>query len=183
MQVSLIAALSLEGVIGNNGGLPWRLPADMKHFRRMTVGKTILMGRRTWDEVGKPLPKRRNLVLSRRSDFRPEGAEVFSELGAALAAAEGAGELWIIGGHGVYAAALPIAHSLHLTVVHGRPAGDTTFPAFDETEWGVFSRREHPADAKHAFPMSFFELRRDPQLPRIPAPFPQAVGQLTPTAR
>ena len=174
MQVALIAALSLDRVIGRDGGLPWHLPADMKHFRRMTVGKTILMGRRTWEEVGKPLPKRRNLVLSRRPDFRPEGAEVFDALGAALAAAEGDGELWVIGGHAVYAAALPLADVLHLTVVHARPEGDATFPAFDPAEWGVAARRVHAADERHAYPMTFFELRRDSGLPRAPDPFPPA---------
>lgn len=174
MRVSLIAALSLDGVIGLEGGLPWHLPADMKHFRRMTLDQTILMGRRTWEEVGEPLPRRRNLVLSRRADFRPPGAEVFADLASALCAAREDGALWVIGGHAVYAAALPMADALHLTVVHGRPAGDATFPRFDEAEWGVFSRRARPADARHAYAMTFYELRRDAALPRAPAPFPAA---------
>jgi dihydrofolate reductase len=177
MRISLIAALSLEGVIGLEGGLPWRLPEDMKHFRRMTLGKTILMGRRTWEEVGVPLPRRRNLVLSRQADFRPEGAEVFADLASALDAAREDGELWVIGGHAVYAAALPLADRLHLTVVHGRPAGDVTFPRFDEAQWGVFAQRAHPAGPRHDHAMTFYELRRDEALPRAPAPFPAACAE------
>ncbi|MDF1562113.1 MAG: dihydrofolate reductase [Deltaproteobacteria bacterium] len=139
----IIAAVGPERLIGRGGGLPWRIPEDLKFFKAQTVGHAIVMGRLTWEEVGRPLPRRRNIVVSRSPDFRPEGAEVTPSLEAALALAwaEDA-EPRIIGGAHLYAAALPLATRLlltevdasHLEVPPGQP-GDVFFPAFDRSLW------------------------------------------------
>ena len=147
------------GVIGRNGALPWRLPEDLKHFRRLTLGKTVLMGRKTWESLGKPLDGRRNWVLSRDPSFRPSGCEVFGTLDAALAA-HGTGELVVIGGAELYRQALPFARTIHLTRVHARVAGDTTFPAWNPAEFRQTAAADHPADDRHAHAYSFVTLER-----------------------
>lgn len=181
-RLTLVAALSLDGVIGRDGDLPWRLPADLKRFKRLTMGCPMVMGRRTWDSIGRPLPGRRTLVLSRRADFVAPGAEVFADLDAALAAVADAPEIIIAGGEAVYALALPRADRLCLSVVHAHVAGDARFPAFDAAAWGVHERTDHPADARHAHAHTFFDLRRDAALPRPPLPFPSGVRPGGPAA-
>lgn len=148
-----------RGLIGRDGGLPWRLPEDLKHFRRVTLGKTVLMGRRTWDSLGKPLPGRDNWVLSRDAAFRPEGARAFATLDQALAA-HGDGELMVIGGAGLFEAALPLAQRVYLTRVHARLDGDTWFRAADFPGFREVSRSDHPADERHAHAYSFVTLER-----------------------
>ncbi len=174
MRLSLIAALSRNGVIGRDGELPWRLPDDLRRFKRLTMGCPLVMGRRTWDSIGRALPGRRTLVLSRGAPACP-GAEVFPDLDAALSAVAGADEVFIGGGRAVYAAALPRADRLCLSVVRAEVAGDVVFPPFDAAAWGVAAREDHPADDRHALAYAFFDLRRDPSLPRPPLPFPAAV--------
>ena len=154
----LIAAVADNGVIGRAGALPWRLPEDLKRFRRLTLGKTVLMGRKTWDSLGKPLDGRANWVLTRVAGFAAPGATVFADLDQALAAAEG--ELMVIGGAELYRQTLPRARRLELTRVHARVEGDTYFPAYASTDWRETAREEHPADQRHAYAHSFVTLER-----------------------
>ena len=135
MLISIVAALDEDGLIGSQGRLPWRLRGDMKRFRRITMGKPVLMGRRTFESIGRPLDGRLNIVLSRRVGYEAPGCLSAASFEAALAAAGGAEEVMVIGGAGVYALALPRAHRLHLTRVRGRFEGDVYFPAWDESEW------------------------------------------------
>jgi dihydrofolate reductase len=158
-RLSLIAALDENGLIGREGGLPWRLPDDLAHFKRLTLGKIVLMGRRTWDSLGRPLPQRRNWVLSRAAEFRPEGASVFHGLEPALQAAAGE-ELMVIGGAELYRIALPLAQRLYLTRVHARLHGDTHFPAFEAEQFAETARAHHAADERHAHAFSFLTLER-----------------------
>lgn len=157
--ISLVVAMDESGVIGRGGALPWRLPEDLRHFRRLTLGKTVLMGRKTWESLGKPLEGRRNWVLSRDPAFRPEGAEVFASLEQALAA-HGDGELVVIGGAELYRQALPLARTIHLTRVHARVDGDTVFPAWTPAAFRQTSAEHHPADERHAHAYSFITLER-----------------------
>ncbi|MGK0359095.1 MAG: dihydrofolate reductase [Bradymonadia bacterium] len=149
-RLHLIAAIATHRVIGRDGHLPWRLPSDLKRFKRLTSGAPIIMGRTTYTSIGRPLPKRRNIVLS-RSGFSAQGVEVFDGLDAAIDACAGADVVWIIGGSSVYAAALPIADELHLSIVDAEVEGDTWFPAFDVEGWTVAESEDVPADARHAF--------------------------------
>jgi dihydrofolate reductase len=158
-NISLVVAMDEGGLIGRDGTLPWRLPEDLKHFRRLTLGKTMLMGRKTWDSLGKPLDGRQNWVLSRDPAFHPPGSRVFGQLEPALAAA-GGDELMVIGGAELFRVTLPLAQRIHLTRVHARLDGDTWFPLAELSAFRETSRVDHPADARHAFPYSFITLER-----------------------
>ncbi len=158
-HISLVVAMDESGLIGRNGQLPWRLPEDLRHFRRLTLGKTVLMGRKTWDSLGKPLEGRRNWVLSRDRTFRPPGCEVFGTLDEALAAHRD-GELVVIGGAELYRQALPHAQTVHLTRVHARVQGDTHFPAWNAGEFTQTAAVDHAADDRHAHAYSFVTLER-----------------------
>ena len=159
-RITLVVAMDEYGVIGRGGGLPWRLPNDLKFFKRITMGKPILMGRRTHESIGRPLPGRENLVLTRDRSYAAEGCRVVHDLEEALAAAEGAGELMVIGGAEVYARCLPRAERIWLTRVHGRVTGDTHMPPLDPAEWRETWRERHPADEKNPYPHSFVLLER-----------------------
>lgn len=148
-----------RGLIGRDGQLPWRLPEDLKFFRRSTLGKTVLMGRRTWDSLGKPLDGRDNWVLSRDPSFQPVGARVFGDLDDALAAHED-GELMVIGGAALFEATLPLAQCIYLTQVDAELEGDTWFPVTEFPGFREVSRDDRPADARHAWPYSFLMLER-----------------------
>ena len=158
-RISLVVAMDEAGTIGRDGALPWRLPEDLRHFRRLTLGKTVLMGRKTWDSLGKPLEGRRNWVLSRDPSFRPAGAEAFVSLDQALAAHR-EGDLVVIGGAEIYRQALPLADTVHLTRVHARVQGDTRFPEWPADRFRQTARVDHPADARHAHAFSFITLER-----------------------
>lgn len=147
------------GLIGRGGQLPWRMPEDLKHFRRLTMGKAMLMGRRTWDSLGKPLDGREHWVLSRDESFRPEGCRVFRALDAALAAHQ-AGELMVIGGAELFRETLPLAQRIYLTRIHARLEGDTWFPIAGLPAFRETSRVDHPADARHPWPYTFITLER-----------------------
>jgi dihydrofolate reductase len=149
MEIVLIAALGANRVIGNRGDLPWRLPDDMARFKRLTTGKPIVMGRKTYDTMGKPLPNRTNIVMSRSSAPIP-GCTVVRTTQEAISAAAGAPELWVIGGGEIYAAFLPLAHRLELTEVDASPEGDALFPEFDRRTFHLAKEEPHAADAKHA---------------------------------
>lgn len=141
--LSLIAAISPDRVIGKAGGIPWHVPEDLKYFKRLTTGHAVIMGRRTWDEVGRPLPGRRNLVVSRQAGLALEGAEVFADLESAIAAArETDPEPMVIGGGAIYRLALPLATRIYLTEIPREVEGDTTFPDLDPGAWVERSRRE-----------------------------------------
>jgi dihydrofolate reductase len=158
-MIALIVAMDRGGLIGRDGDLPWRLPNDLKHFKRQTLGKTVLMGRRTWDSLGRPLPQRDNWVLTRDRSFHAEGARVFHALDDALAA-HGAGELMVIGGAELYRQTLPLAQRLYLTEVDAELDGDTRFPVFDRAQWREIESEAHPADERHAWPYRFVTLER-----------------------
>lgn len=160
--LSLIAALDDGGLIGRNGDLPWRLPNDLKHFKALTLGKTVLMGRKTWDSLGRPLPQRDNWVLTRDAAFHAEGARAFTSLDDALAAhaANGGGELMVIGGGELYRQTLPRAQRLYLTRVQARLDGDAWFPAFEARDWRETAHEDHAADDRHAYAYRFITLER-----------------------
>lgn len=161
-SLSLIVAMDEAQLIGRDGGLPWRLPNDLAHFKRVTLGKTILMGRRTWDSLGRPLPGRDNWVVSRDASFAPRGARVFTALDDALAA-HLSGELMVIGGAELYRQTLAQAQTLYLTQVLARlepRVRDVQFPAFDPRAFRETAREDHPADERHAYPYRFLRLER-----------------------
>ncbi|TXH04994.1 MAG: dihydrofolate reductase [Nevskiaceae bacterium] len=158
-MISLIVACDDNRLIGRDGDLPWRLPNDLKHFKALTLGKTVLMGRKTWVSLGRPLPQRENWVLTREARFDAPGARVFTTLQEALAAHTG-GELMVIGGAELYRQTLPLAQRLYLTRVHAALQGDTWFPAFDAAQFREVSREDHPADERHPYPYSFLTLER-----------------------
>ncbi|EZI28518.1 dihydrofolate reductase [Pseudomonas extremaustralis] len=152
LPLSLIAALGENRVIGVDNSMPWHLPGDFKYFKATTLGKPIIMGRKTWDSLGRPLPGRLNLVVSRQTDLALEGAEVFPSLEAAVERADawarehGADELMLIGGAQLYAQGLAQADRLYLTRVALSPEGDAWFPAFDENQWKLVSNLPNPAE-------------------------------------
>lgn len=159
--VALIAAAGDNGVIGRNNQLPWRLPADMQYFRRMTMGKPIVMGRKTFESFGaKPLPGRHNIVLTRDASYKADGATVVGSLAAALTAAGEASEIMIIGGSELYMQALPMADRIYLTRVHGEFEGDAFFPTVEPTIWNEVSREDHEPDEKNPCAYSFLVLER-----------------------
>jgi dihydrofolate reductase len=158
--VSLVVAMAENHVIGRAGGLPWHLPKDLQHFKRLTVDHTVIMGRKTFDEIKQPLANRRNVVVSRHPDFQPRGVTVVPSLDEALALGATEEEVFVIGGGEIFRLALPRADRLYLTLVHARVEGDTFFPAFDSATWALEEEEQHPADVKHAFAFSFRRYRR-----------------------
>ena len=160
-QVSIVAALSVPGrVIGKDGALPWHLPQDLKRFRDLTVGKPVIMGRRTWESVGVPLPKRRNIVVTSREGYVAKGAEVVRSIQEGLQLCEHSDEAMILGGESIYREALDVAHRLYLTYVEADVQGDAHFPNFDETQWHEVHRENFPADERNAYPMTFVDYQR-----------------------
>jgi dihydrofolate reductase len=163
MTLSVIAAVARNGVIGRDNDLPWRLPADLRRFKRLTMGHSVIMGRRTFESIGRPLPGRRFVVLSRRADFRPEGVAVAASLDAALGACAGEDEVFVIGGARLFAEALPRADRLYLTRVDAEPAGDVVFPALDPAAWRLREEEAYLGDAEHAHAMVFQVYERVPR--------------------
>jgi dihydrofolate reductase len=161
-MISLLVAATENGVIGRNNGMPWHLPDDLKHFKALTLAKPVLMGRKTFDSIGRPLPGRTTLVLTRGDGWTAPGVTVVADLDAALRAAGSAPELVVAGGAQVYALALPRATRIHLTRIHAVIAGDTRLPEIADSEWRETSRELHPIDARHPYAMSFVTLDRYP---------------------
>ena len=152
----MIAAIDEARAIGRGGELPWRLPDDLKRFKALTLGKTVLMGRKTFDSIGRPLPQRRNIVLTRDSSFAASGVEVVHDLQDALE-----DDLMVIGGGEIYALALPIATTLELTMVRTViPDADAFFLAWDGADWLEVRREHHAADERHAQAFDFVTLKR-----------------------
>ena len=163
MRLVLLAALDRAYGIGKDNDLPWRLPADLKRFKALTLGKPVLMGRKTAQSLGRALPGRRNLVLTRSGAVPFEGMEPVSSVEQAvqLARGDGAQELCIIGGAEIYALCLPLADRMHLTHVDTVVDGaDAFFPRFDPAQWEVVARQAHPADARHALAFEFVDYCR-----------------------
>jgi dihydrofolate reductase len=166
-RISLIVALDRNRAIGRGGALPWHLPDDLKHFKQQTLGKPILMGRKTFDSIGKALPGRRNLVLSRQTDVHSDWAgvageiEVFASLPQALQRCGEVSELMVIGGAQIYEQTLPLASTLWLTEVDTVvAAADAFFPPWNAAQWRESWRDERPADARHAYARAFRKLER-----------------------
>jgi len=158
--VSIIVATDERGAIGRDGGLPWRLPDDLRRFKTLTMGKPIVMGRKTWESIGKPLPGRHNIVITRQAGFAVPGVTVVGSLDDALLAAGDVPEVCIIGGAEIYRLALPRTDLIHLTRVQAVVDADTYFPELGAGEWAEVLVEKHAADEKHSFAYSFVELRR-----------------------
>ena len=159
-RLELVVARARNGVIGRGNQLPWHLPDDLKYFKRLTTGLPILMGRRTWDSIGRPLPGRQNIVLTQQRNFAPAGASVAHTLDQAIEAAGAVEALRIIGGAELYRLCLPRAAVIYLTEVDAEVEGDVYFPALDPKEWRERAREAHPADERNAFPYAFVTLAR-----------------------
>lgn len=160
MRRSLIVARARNGTIGLANAMPWHLPADLAHFKRTTLGHPVIMGRRTWESIGRALPGRRNIVVSRTPGFRAPGAEVVGSLAEAWEAVRDADEAFVIGGGRLYADALPQADRIYLTDMAAEVEGDTFFPALDSREWRETLLGEHPADDRNRFALRFLLLER-----------------------
>lgn len=160
MELGLIVAMDRRGIIGRDGGLPWHLPADLRRFKAITMGKPIIMGRRTYESIGRPLPGRRNIVVSRTAGYSAPGCETVSSFEAALARVADVAEVFVVGGVALYRAALSQVRRIYLTEVHAEVEGETVFPPFDRTAFRELAREEHRADTRHAYDYSFVVLER-----------------------
>ncbi len=160
MKVSIIVAMDRKGVIGLEGDLPWRLSADLQHFKAITMSKPLIMGRKTHESIGRPLPGRQNIVLTHAKDFVAEGCTIVHSLDDAFQAAGDVEEVMIMGGSGIYDQSLARANRLYLTEVHADVCGDVYFPEFDKGEWLEVEREEHSADEKNDFDYSFVVLEK-----------------------
>lgn len=156
-RVYLVAAVAKNGVIGARGKLPWHLPEDLKHFKNLTLGHPIIMGRRTWDSLGKPLPGRENIVVSRKAGFEAPGASVAASLEAALALCAGEPVAFVIGGAEIYAAALPLADGLVLTEIDRDYEGDVYFPDWDRAAWRATQKETHSSAEGLRFDFVLYE--------------------------
>ncbi len=165
MMLSVIAAMDRNGVIGKDNTLPWRLPADLQHFKRLTLGKPIVMGRATRESIGRSLPGRTNVVISRDARYRASGCVVVRSLEEALAALAGQEEVMIIGGASLYAQTLGRAEHLYLTLIDAEVQGNVYFPALDYSQWIELERETHEPDPHNPHRYSFVRLQRRPALP------------------
>lgn len=160
MIISIIVAMDKKGVIGHKGDLPWRLSADLKHFKAITMGKPLIMGRKTYESIGRPLPGRKNIVVTHSQAFTATGCTVVHSLEEAFQVAGEVDEVMIMGGSGIYDQSLARAERLYLTEVHADVEGDVYFPDFDKNVWKELEREEHNADEKNEFDYSFVVLER-----------------------
>ncbi len=160
MIISLIAAMAHNRVIGNQNQLPWHLPADLQHFKALTLGKPIIMGRKTYDAIGRPLPQRQNIVLTTRTDRAVEGVVFVTSWEQALEACGSADEVMVIGGGQLYTQVLPLASRLYLTFIDADIHGDAFFPAWSGAEWQEVHRLVRAADEKNSYDLEFVTLLR-----------------------
>lgn len=159
MNIYIVVAIAADNAIGKNNQLLWHLPNDLKHFKEITTGHTVVMGRKTYDSVGRPLPKRRNIVVTRQAMVIP-GCEVAGSLQEAIELGKSDGDLYIIGGAEIYKQALAMTDCIYLTIVHQAFEADTFFPEINPYEWLEISREDHQPDEKNALSYSFITLRR-----------------------
>ena len=162
-MISLIVAASENNVIGVQGELPWRLSDDLRRFKAVTMGKPIVMGRKTFESIGKPLPGRQNIVITRQAEFVADGCDVVTSIEDAVATAGDADEIMIIGGSEIYALFLPAADRLYLTRVHAEIDGDAFLPAIGEGDWQLVDSERYPADERNEFDYSFMTYERKTQ--------------------
>lgn len=162
MNIILIAAMTDKRVIGQHNQLPWQMPADLAHFKQLTLGKTIVMGRKTYQSIGRLLPGRTNIIVTRNIEFNVENALVFYDMSQVLdyAKRESLEELWIIGGADIFKQALPKAYRMELTFIHADVMGDSYFPEWNKNEWQEIAREEHQGDDKNLYNYSFVTLTR-----------------------
>jgi dihydrofolate reductase len=161
MKISIIVAMASNRIIGDKGLMPWHLSADLKKFRKITTGFPIIMGRKTYQSIGKPLPNRTNIIISHNTDYSPDGCLVFNDLTSAVThACQLAEQVFVIGGSMLYETLLPVANTLYITQIHQEFAGDTWFPAFDSNEWLEVAREDIHDDTSVAFDYSFVQLIR-----------------------
>jgi len=161
MSISIIFAMTDDAVIGIDNALPWKLPADMRWFRKHTLGKTILMGRKTFESFGaKPLPERRNIIVTTDTNYNAKGIDIVHSLESGLALESDQEELMVIGGSNIYQQCLPLANRLYMTLVHADIKGDALFPTFDKADWIEQEVEHFEADEKHQHPYSFYVLDR-----------------------
>jgi dihydrofolate reductase len=166
-RIAYVVAMDENRLIGRDNALPWRLPDDMRWFREQTLGKPCIMGRRTYDSLPerfRPLPGRRNIIVTRNREYEAPGAVVVHSVEEALGAAGDAAEIIIVGGAELFRALWPKVDRLYLTQVHGASQGDVYFPAYDLAEWREIYRQEHPADDRHTFAFTWFILDRESSL-------------------
>lgn len=161
MGISLILAVSENGVTGRGNSLPWHLPSDLKRFRELTLNHTVIMGRKTFESIGNPLPGRRNVILSRNPEYQQAGAVVVNSLAEAMRLAEGDDEAFVIGGAQIHELALQHADRIYLTVVHADVEGDTFFLGFDPADWTLRDDKRHDADSDHEYAYSFQTFDRN----------------------
>lgn len=159
-MISLIVAASTNNVIGNDGELPWRLSDDLKRFKAVTMGKPIVMGRKTFESIGRPLPGRQNIVISRQANFTADGCDVVQSTVEAVEIAGDADEIMVIGGSQIYAAFLPTADRIYLTRVHVEVEGDAVFPSLDEAEWRNSGSESYESDASNEYACTVLLLSR-----------------------
>jgi dihydrofolate reductase len=160
MSISLILAAAQNGVIGFNNHLPWRLPADLAYFKRLTQGHVVLMGRKTYESIGKPLPNRTNIIMTRQANFQTEGCQVVHTLNQALALCPPLDENFVIGGANIYYQVLPYADKIYLTLIHADFAGDAFLFYINPATWRELSRHDFAPDEKNLWPYSFLVYQR-----------------------
>ena len=160
MKISIIVAASTNNVIGKNGGLPWRLPEDLKRFKETTMGRPMIMGRATWDSIGRALPGRQSIVLTRQPEFVATGCDVVASVEDALAVAGNAEEVMIIGGGELYRQFLPRTDRIYFTRVHVDIDGDTFFPELNESAWQVVTKESYPGDAEREYAFDILTMER-----------------------
>lgn len=161
MQLSIIVAMDRNRVIGNNDSLPWHISADLKNFKKITMGKPIVMGRKTHESIGRPLPGRENIIITRDKTYQAEGCTVLNSIEEILEHCKDTEEVMITGGSEIYKHTLDQATRLYLTEVHAEVEGDTFFPEYNRTEWDEISREEFNADEKNDYDYSFILLERN----------------------
>ncbi len=160
MQISAIVAMAENRAIGKNNQLLWHLPADLQHFKQLTWGKPILMGRKTYQSIGRPLPGRSNIIITRDESFTAEGCLVVHSIPDALAVVKDTPEVMVIGGAELYQQMLPLTQRIYLTLIHQPFLADTFFPELKTNEWQEIEKIDHPADEKNNYPYSFLILQK-----------------------
>ncbi|PHS71573.1 MAG: type 3 dihydrofolate reductase [Methylophaga sp.] len=160
MKLAIIVATDQQGLIGKDNDLPWKLSADLQYFKRVTMGKPLIMGRNTHESIGRALPGRHNIIVTKNADYLAEGCTVVNSIKQALQLCRDVDEVMVMGGASLYKQLLPEADKLYLTLVHAKLEGDTWFPDWDLSAWNEIGREDHSADEKNDHPYSFIEYER-----------------------